>query len=74
MWQDGVNKKPAALEMFPGKMEGYFFYPFVTPLRGRIQKKENAFPHSLFANTDIIDCFRGMQLEIISRESCTAES
>lgn len=48
MWQDGVNKKPAALEMFPGKMEGYFFYPFVTPLRGRIQKKENAFPHSLF--------------------------
>lgn len=74
MWQDGVNKKPAALEMFPGKMEGYFFYPFVTPSRGRIQKKRMRFHILFFANTDIIDCFRGMQLEIISRESCTAES
>lgn len=47
MWQDDVNKKPAALEMFPGKMEGYFFYPFVTPSRGRIQKKRMRF-HILF--------------------------
>ncbi len=40
MWQDDVNKKPVALEMFPDKMEGYFFYPFVTPSRGGYKKRE----------------------------------